>query len=95
MGASPGAQTANVETVAVSTTVATLLPASAGRWSSIIITNASSSVLFIKFGFGAASSDFTVRLSANTYFEMPARAYHGAITGILDTGTGNAQVTTW
>lgn len=94
MASSVISQSASVATVACSTTVATLLAAGAAR-RMIVITNATANTLFVKFGPNASSTDFTVRLAANGYYEMPVPVYGGVITGILDTGTGNAQVTTW
>lgn len=81
--------------VACSTTAATLLAAATAARRMVLITNATAGVLFIKFGTGASSTDFTVRLAAGGYYEMPAPIYGGVITGILDTGTGNAQITTY
>ncbi len=96
MSFSPASQQATVASVACSTTVATLLAAATTARRMILITNATaSSILYIKFGPNASATDFTVRLAAGGYYEMPAPVYGGVITGILDTGTGNAQVTTY
>lgn len=95
MSFSPATQQATVVPVACSTTVATLLAASTTARRMILITNATAGVLFIKFGPAASSTDFTVRLAAGGFYEMPTPIYGGVITGILDTGTGNAQITTY
>ena len=96
MSFTPATQAATVTAVACSTTVATLLAAGTTARRMVLITNATaSSILYIKFGPNASSTDFTVRLAAGGYYEMPAPIYGGVITGILDTGTGNAQITTY
>ncbi len=96
MSFTPSTQQATVATVACSTTAATLLAASTTARRMVLITNnTASSILYIKFGTGASATDFTVRLAAGGYYEMPAPIYSGQITGILDTGTGNALITTY
>lgn len=87
-------QTANVTPVATSTTAATLNAAgSAGRGR--IIVNDSAGVLYVKFGGAATATDWTVKLVAGGYYELPQPLYGGIITGVLDTGTGTARVTSY
>jgi hypothetical protein len=60
-----------------------------------VIYNDAAGALYVKFGTAATSTDFTVKIAAGGYFELPSPVYAGAITGILDVGTGNAQVTSY
>ena len=88
------AGSATLARVATSTTVATLLAASGTRRMAVIYNDAAGA-LYVKFGATATSTDFTVKIAGGGYFELPSPMYTGAITGILDTGTGNAQVTSY
>lgn len=85
---------ATVSRVATSTTVATLLVASGARRCASVY-NDSAGNLYIKMGAAASSTDFTVKLAASGLYELPAPVYGGIVTGILDAGTGNAQVTSY
>lgn len=87
-------QSATVASVACSTTVATLLAASASRRMATIYNNAAVD-LYVKFGSTATSTDFTVKLAAGDYYEVPVPMYGGIVTGILASSTGNALVTSW
>lgn len=87
--------TATLARVATSTTSATLLAANAARVMGTVV-NDSAGVLTVAFSASAASATaFTVKIAANGYYEFPQPIYTGAVTGVLDTGTGNAQITTW
>ena len=65
--------------------------------------NDSSAILYLKFGSGASTTSFTVRLAAYSYYEVPvgmsamingtARPYNGQINGYWAAATGNARVT--
>lgn len=94
MATSNSLQAATVARVATSTSVATLL-AAVGRRSVVLISNESGANLFVKLGTAASTTDYSVKIAAGGYWEMPATSYGGAITGILDAGTGNAQVTSY
>jgi len=92
MAASLANQTAVIGRVATSTTSAQLAAGGTGR--ARYIYNDSAGVLLVSFSTSAASATaFTFRLAANT--GQLVEAYGGPIQGILDTGTGNAQVTQW
>lgn len=87
-------QSATVTPVATSTTVATLLAAGAvgsGR----MIVNDSAGILYVKFGAAASATDWTVKVAAGGYYELPQPLYGGLVTGVLDTGTGTARVTSY
>ncbi len=94
MAAYINSQTASISRVATSTTTAELRAASAGG-KGCVIHNDSAGVLFVKFGATASATSFTYRLASQTSLELPQPVYGGVIHGILDTGTGNAQVTTY
>lgn len=76
---------------ATSTAVATLKVANAAR-KGLTVYNESAAVLYVKLGTGAAATDYTYAMPASGYYEVPY-GYTGAVTGILASGTGNAQVT--
>lgn len=80
--------------VATSTTVATLLAAGGARQMCMIV-NDSAAILYVKFGAGASSSDYSVAIAAGGYYEVPVPMYGGVLTGTLATGTGNARVTSY
>lgn len=81
--------TATVSSVAVSTTVATLSASNAAKTKVIVFNE--SGTLYVKYGSGATSADYTYRLTANTALEI--EGYAGLVTAIKQTGTSNAQVT--
>lgn len=94
MAVTPVTQSAVVDPIATSTTSAnlSLRPVTHGR----IIANNSAGILYIFFGTTAASStNFTVAIAANSFYELNQPPYGGQITGVLSTGTGTALVTTW
>lgn len=83
-----------VSSVAVSTTSATVLAANGDR-KYAIIHNASGGTLSLRFGSDAATTSaggFTVNVSDGSAYEVTG-VYKGAITGILDAGSGNVSVT--
>lgn len=58
-----------------------------------IIHNDSTAILFIKFGAGASTTDFSVRLSSQAMFVFPTPMYVGLVTGIWQAATGFARIT--
>ena len=85
------AGTAAITRVATSNASASLLVANANRLGATIV-NDSGHKLYIKFGATASTTSYTVLVPAAGYYEVPFD-YTGAIDGILDSGTGNAQIT--
>jgi len=85
--------TSTVTTVADAAANATLLAANANRLGASI-QNDSSAVLYVKFGATASSTDYTVRMVQNSYFEVPFW-YTGRIDGIWasDPNDGAARIT--
>jgi hypothetical protein len=60
------------------------------------IQNESAVVMYVKFGNTATATDYTFQMAAGAYYESPPGfPYSGLITGILASGTGFAQVTTY
>ena len=84
--------TATVTAVPSSATVVTLAALNVNR-RGLMIYNDSKKKLFLKFGAGALVTDFSVRLAAQEYFELPSPVFTGIITGIWDAADGNARVT--
>lgn len=92
--AAPAAAAAATETnVASSATVVTL--AAAGTRVGIAIYNDAIYTLYIKLGAGASSTSFSVKLAPQQFYEMPAPAYQGLISGIWEAAdaSGAARVT--
>ncbi len=94
MAASVPTQSATPARVATSTSVATLLAASGSR-KMVIISNESAAILYVKYGTAASITDYTYAVAANANLELASPIYGGVLTGILSTGTGNAQVTAY
>ncbi len=88
---------ATVTPVAMSTTSAAVSAGSGAVGGQVrYITNTTAAILYLRFGSAAASAtDFTIALAAGTQYEMPPPFYSGPIQGILASGTGNANVTTY
>jgi len=92
MTASGNRQTAAVTRPATSTTTATLV--TGGGKATRYIFNDSANKLYVLLGAGTASvTNFTFLLLTQT--GTVVEGFGGAIQGILDTGTGNAQMTEW
>lgn len=71
-----------------------LLAANGNRCGATFFYNGSKTV-YLKFGTGASATDFTVRLSALAYYELPFN-YTGVVTAVWDTtggGAGTIQTT--
>jgi hypothetical protein len=88
-------QTATVSRVATSTVTAVLFAAAGATVKGRAIFNDSAAVLYVKFGATASSTDYTVQVAAGGYYELPVAVYGGVVHGILSTGTGSAQCTSW
>ena len=80
----------SVNDTAVSTT---LLAANANRLGAFIF-NDSTVALYVKFGTTASSTDFTVKLDPQAYYEVPFPVYSGRIDGIwASDAAGAARIT--
>lgn len=87
-----GVSTASVTSVAGSASSVTLLASNSNRVMAMFY-NDSSSEVYIKFGSAASATSFTVKLLKNEFYEMPAPAYTGIVTGIWGAATGSARIT--
>jgi len=86
--------TATVSSVAASATTVTLFAAGSGNDAAArAVHNDSAAVLYLKFGASASATDFTVKIPADGYYEVPAPVYDGLITGIWSSATGSARLT--
>ncbi len=80
----------------MSTTSAAVVAGAASGGSVRYVTNTTAGILYLRFGSAAASAtDYTLQLAAGAAWENTAPFYSGPIQGILSTGTGNANVTTY
>jgi hypothetical protein len=83
--------TAALTSVAASVASVTVLALNANR-KGAMITNDSTSVVYIAFAATATATAFTAKLNAGDYYEVPF-GYTGIITGIWVTAAGSARVT--
>lgn len=85
---------ATVTSVDDSNTVQTLLEAN-GRRHSVTVFNDSTAVLYVKLGSAASTTDFSFKLGAGSYWEMPnGYGYQGIITGVwASNASGAAKIT--
>ena len=80
-----------VSVVVGSTTLFAANPAAVGR----TVYNDGGGNIYVKFGTGASSSSFTVRVSDNGYYELPQPLYKGIVTASAASGTRTTRVTEW
>jgi hypothetical protein len=83
--------TGTTSTVASSASSVNLLALNASRKGAMIV-NDSTSVLYVKFGTTASTTDYTVRMMPNDYYEVPFN-FTGRIDGIWSSANGNARLT--
>lgn len=86
-----GAANAAVTSVTAATAATALKAANTSRLGLTIFNN-SASVLYVKLGTTASATDFSIKMAANSYYEVPF-GYNGAVTGIWVTADGAALVT--
>jgi hypothetical protein len=56
------------------------------------VVNDSTAVLYVKFGTGASTTSYTVRMTSYSYYEVPF-GYNGALNGYWSVATGSARIT--
>ena len=83
----PAAST--VSTVAVAAVPVLVMAANASRLGAMIF-NDSNARLYLKLGLGASTANFTVRLDAQSYFELPFPVYTGDITAVRAAGPASS-----
>jgi hypothetical protein len=81
-----------VTVVAASASAVTLF-AAGGPAGTRTVTNASTAVLYLKYGAAAALNSYTVAIPASGYYELPQPLYAGLVTGIWDAANGSAYCT--
>jgi hypothetical protein len=85
-------QNATVTAVPRSAATVTLAALNVSR-RGLMVFNDTGAILYVKFGPGATTADFSFRLTANTLFESNVE-YSGLVTGVWGSGgAGNALVT--
>lgn len=72
---------------------AQVLAAESGKRVGLIIFNGSSNNLFCLIDGDATTSNYSFKLAANTYYEMPKEYFTDKVTGIWDGTNGAAKVT--
>ncbi len=89
----PTSATGTVTRVASSASSVTLLASNASRKGAAFF-NESTQILYVKFGTTASSTDYTLQLFPNAYYEIPTTTvYTGRIDGIWASANGACQVT--
>lgn len=84
--------TSSVTSVAASATNVTLLSLNANRAMASFF-NDSTSAAYVKLGATASTSSFTIKMAANSFYELPLPVYTGIIDCIWDSATGNMRIT--
>lgn len=84
--------TSAVTSVASSITSVSLLAVNNSRRMATFY-NDSTAVLYLKLGATASTTSYTVQLVAGAYYELPWKAYTGAIDGIWAAANGNVRIT--
>jgi hypothetical protein len=89
-----GAQAATVSNVSASATSVTILSATDTRAGASILNDTSDTTnyLYVKMGTTASTTDYSVKINAGGYFEVPY-GYNGRIDGIWVSASGAARVT--
>ena len=83
---------ASVDRVSASTSAVTLAAANVFRMG-LFLYNDSTSEAFVKYGAGATSTDYTIKMGAGSYWEMPSPICTVEISCAWSTATGAMQVT--
>lgn len=82
--------TANNVSVNASATSIQLIAANAVR-NSLSFFNDSTAVLYLKLGASASLTDWSVKLDANQFYELPEK-YTGQVTGIWTAANGSCKI---
>lgn len=82
---------ATVTTVASSATSVTILNESKRRLG-FLVYNDSNQKLYLKFGATASTTDFTVAIASDSYYEAPL-GYNGRVDGLWASVHGHAHIT--
>lgn len=83
-----------VASVSASASTVTLFASQPNGVSARMLHNDSTATLYLKFGSAASTTDFTVKVPADGYYEVPGPGpYGGIITGVWSSATGAARCT--
>lgn len=89
--------TATVTSVSAAVSAVTLFaPVDVERYADSaarFVFNDSAADLYLKYGAGASSSSFTVKVPAFGFWEAPTPAFDGLITGVWSSASGAARCT--
>jgi hypothetical protein len=96
-------QTATLVSVAASATSVQIFPevfpveAGTGTGSNgRVVFNDSSAILYLFYGTGATTTNYTVQIGPGGYYEFPAASmYCGQVTAVWSSATGYARTTAW
>lgn len=83
---------ATIYVVSSSASSGILLNSNANR-RSFCLHNDSTAALYLKFGTTAATNNYTVKIPADAYYEMPMPVYTGRIDGVWASANGDAKIT--
>lgn len=85
--------TATITTLTSATTSAQLLASTAGR-KGLYLTNTDENPVYVKYGTTASSTNFTVKIPSNGYWEMPYPIYTGRIDAIWTADGSGSLIST-
>lgn len=86
------ADAATLSNVASSATNVTVAASNANR-RGLMLHNDSTAILYLKFGATASTTSFSVKIAADSYYEMSMPVYQGQIDGIWASANGAARIT--
>jgi hypothetical protein len=86
-------QSSVVTAIKDSTSAITLLSANPDRRMALFF-NDSSATLYLKFGTGASTTNFTMKIPAHSFWRMPLSVYSGVVSGVWDSAPGGHVLVT-
>ena len=93
------AQTATVANVAAATSSVQVFPqvwpSEAGASNGRTVFNDSTATLYLLFGTGASTTNYTVQIGPGGYVEFPPPLFCGEADGIWSSANGYARTTAW
>ncbi len=88
-----------VTNTAASVTAVTVLEENKNRTNFLVFNDSIDQIMYFKFGSGATTSDFSLKLLPGNYFEPTVHnnesLYKGVITAVWGGASGHARVTEW
>lgn len=89
-----GPQTATIGSVAGTTSSVTLFSGT-DHANGRVVYNNSSAVLYLAYGGSASTTNYTVQIASQGYFEAPVPVYAGVVSGAWASNAGTAFTTYW